>query len=282
MDYESTIIARGRTADVLVWTPGTVLKLFHTWFPETAVRHEARMAHAVHAAGLPAPAAGEVIEHNGRLGLIYERVDGRSMDDEMLAYPWRLPQLTRLLAELHARIHAVSSIPELPSQRKRLVSSITTAPGLSETQRQAALEALAALPDGDRLCHGDFHFGNVLLTARGPIIVDWIDAVIGNPLADVARTVVLANGARALSQSHVVRTASAWRARIYTRRVLALEAGGAQANRLQQARAEYRAWLPIVAAARLDEGIEELAPWLLSQVAAGFRPTSQDHVESGT
>ncbi|NLF01393.1 MAG: phosphotransferase [Anaerolineales bacterium] len=269
--HEPSIIARGRTADVLVWTPGTVLKLFHTWFPEAAVRHEARMAHAVHAAGLPVPAAGEVIEHDGRLGLIYERVDGRSMDAEMLAHPWRLPQLTRLLADLHARIHAVGSIPELPCQRKRLVSRITTAPGLSETQRQAALEALAALPDGDRLCHGDFHFGNVLLTARGPIIVDWIDAVIGNPLADVARTVVLANGSMSMLRSRVKRAALTWRTRAYTHCVLALETKGAQADRRQQAQAEYRAWLPVVAAARLDEGIQEIAPWLLSQVVTGLK-----------
>jgi aminoglycoside phosphotransferase (APT) family kinase protein len=47
------------------------------------------------------------------------------------------------------------------------------------------------LPDGDRLLHGDFHPDNVMLTARGLVIIDWTDATRGHPLADVARSQVL-------------------------------------------------------------------------------------------
>jgi aminoglycoside phosphotransferase (APT) family kinase protein len=54
-----------------------------------------------------------------------------------------------------------------------------------------ARSALAALPDGDRLCHGDFHPGNVLLTAAGPRVIDWAGAARGDPLADVSRTLLI-------------------------------------------------------------------------------------------
>lgn len=37
----------------------------------------------------------------------------------------------------------------------------------------------------------DFHPDNVLLAARGPVIIDWPDATRGQPLADVARTSLL-------------------------------------------------------------------------------------------
>ena len=47
------------------------------------------------------------------------------------------------------------------------------------------------------LCHGDLHPSNVILSPRGPMIVDWFDASRGDPAADIARStlVLLAHGA---------------------------------------------------------------------------------------
>ena len=41
-------------------------------------------------------------------------------------------------------------------------------------------------PERPALCHGDFHPFNVMLSPRGPIVIDWNNAHIGNPLEDVA------------------------------------------------------------------------------------------------
>ena len=69
-------MALGRTAEIYPWTEGWVLKLFYEWFPRDGAAYEARIARAVHAAGLPVPAAGNLVEVEGRMGLEYERVDG--------------------------------------------------------------------------------------------------------------------------------------------------------------------------------------------------------------
>jgi aminoglycoside phosphotransferase (APT) family kinase protein len=47
---------------------------------------------------------------------------------------------------------------------------------------------LAGLPDGEALCHGELHPGNVIRTAEGPRVVDWFDASRGDAAADVANT----------------------------------------------------------------------------------------------
>jgi aminoglycoside phosphotransferase (APT) family kinase protein len=256
-------IAFGRTAEIYAWEDGWVLKLFHDWFPEESVRYEAELARAVQAAGLPVPAAGEIVEIDDRLGLTYQRVDGSSMLEEMSAKPWTLPRSSRLLAELQAGMHDDNTITGLPSQRQRLENKIRRAEGLSPALRAAALEALAAMPEGERLCHGDFHPDNVLMTVHGPVVIDWIDAALGRPLADVARSSVIllgviAPGSRA---SRVQKVMVGWYHRIYLRHYFRLRPGGED---------EYRAWRPIVAAARMGEGIAEIQNWLLSQVQAGL------------
>ena len=44
------------------------------------------------------------------------------------------------------------------------------------------------LADGDTLCHGDFHPGNILLSGDGAFIIDFMNVCCGNYLYDVART----------------------------------------------------------------------------------------------
>ncbi len=69
-------IAEGRTAELYPWGEGKVLKLYHTGFPPEGVEHETRAARAIAAAGLPVPAAGEIVEIKGRRGIVFERVQG--------------------------------------------------------------------------------------------------------------------------------------------------------------------------------------------------------------
>lgn len=45
--------------------------------------------------------------------------------------------------------------------------------------------ALARCGIPDSFIHGDFHTGNVRWTDAGPVIFDWGDSVIGNPLLDL-------------------------------------------------------------------------------------------------
>jgi len=79
----------------------------------------------------------------------------------------------------------------LPSQRQKIEACLDRAADLPPSQKEIACRRLARFPPEDCVCHGDFHPGNILLTARGPMIIDWSAATRGYALADVARTCVL-------------------------------------------------------------------------------------------
>ncbi|MCL4505925.1 MAG: phosphotransferase [Chloroflexi bacterium] len=185
---KQALIGRGRTADIYAWQDNKVLKLFNEWWPGDSVAYELKIARIVEAAGLPVPAVEDVIiEVEGRRGIIYERVSGPSMLGVLRARPWKARQFGRLMAELQAAIHRCS-VPELPRVATRLQRAIQETPTLPSLMRQAALKALEQRPDGNALCHADFHPDNIIMTEQGPRVVDWMTAVKGNPLSDVARS----------------------------------------------------------------------------------------------
>jgi uncharacterized protein (TIGR02172 family) len=249
-------IAVGRTAILYPWGSGQVIKLFHHWRDLDDILFEQKVARVVQSSGLPVPAVGEILQVNGRYGLVYQRMDGCSMWDALARQPWRIFHLTRRTAELHAALHAVAAPVELPDQRQRIQRKIERAGALPEEARQRALAALDKLPGGNKLCHGDFHPGNILMTERGEVIIDWMDTTRGNPLADLARSSILALGAASTAQ--VPRMGMKVSLRLfhflYRREYFRLRPGGMS---------KYRRWLPVVAAARLSENIPELQDWLI-------------------
>ena len=116
------------------------------------------------------------------------------MGDAMAGRSLQLPRFARQLAELHVATHNTPGVPDIPPLHERLMHKIRTVKDLPRTVQEASLHALAEMPQGDRLCHGDFHPLNVLLHQGRAAVIDWVDATRGNPLADVARTVVLMQG----------------------------------------------------------------------------------------
>ena len=255
------LLAHGRTADVYEWDSGHILKLFHTWFELENIEYEQRIARAVVASGMKAPIVGQLIQVDGRNGLMYERVSGRSMETMFLRKPWRLFTYARILAHLHADMHEKVFDTTIPAQKMRLQNKINRADALSGILKTKLLDALDSLPEGDRVCHGDFHPANVLLSGQDATVIDWIDATRGNPLADVARTSVIALGTAESAQTSnpmlklVVRLFHS----AYLKHYFALRPGGED---------EYRRWLPIVAGARLSENIPEFERWLIAQAAS--------------
>ena len=251
-------IAVGGTAEIYDWEPGWILKLYFDRYDSGIADYERRIVSAICATGLPVPAVGEIVSVSGRVGLLYQKISGEPMGENLAKHPWYIMSYARKLAELHAEMHAKLMQVDISPLRRRLEYKIRDAKPLPEKLRAAALKALEAMPDGDRLCHGDFHLGNIVFSQHKTTIIDWIDASIGSPLADVARTSILAQGMIMAKPQFFSYQRLGLRLihTVYLRRYFQLRPGGQD---------EYRRWLPIVAAGRLNEGITGWDTWLLKQ-----------------
>jgi aminoglycoside phosphotransferase (APT) family kinase protein len=247
------------TGNIYAWGEGQVLKLYGDEAPRDWVKHLGRMERALYSAGLPVPEVGELIEIDDCLGQIYERIEGNPMADDLLETPEADPdtvvRLARIFAQVHAEIHACSNVPEVPSQRELLPAVLRRIDVLPADLKEATLRAFGEMPTGDRVCHGDFHPFNVLISPRGPIVIDWNNAHIGNPLEDVARSTLILCGV-SVSQPSLRASIDLFNT-AYLERYLELRPDD---------RKQLDAWRPIVAALRLSDNIPELQEWLLDQI----------------
>ena len=185
------------------------------------------------------------------------------MLQDMNARPWTIWKHARSLAELHIQIHR-QSIPGLPSYKDRLDYDIRHTPHLHEALRHKALTLLAALPEGENLCHGDYHPGNVFLTKNGPVVIDWVTASTGSLWTDVARTgLLLTIGARGAGKqvSPMIRWVISLYQHAYLKRYRTL---------MPEQGHEFRRWMPLVAAARLSENIIPERDTLIKMVKEAF------------
>src|SRR5688572_3978656 len=248
-------IAHGRTADVYAWEDGYVLKLFHTWFPPADVEYEYKIAKAVHASGVKSPAVYEIMEINERIGLIYERISGETMFALLKRQPWKVFQFGKLLAQYHHQIHACDFNAEVPEQKQKIQNKIKCADALPVYLKPKLMNALELLPSDNKVCHGDFHPDNIIMTRDDSIAIDWMDASKGNPLADVARTSVLALGSASTLKLGLNLFTKLFHA-MYLKEYFRLQPKGFE---------EYQQWIPIVAGARISENITELDNWLVKE-----------------
>jgi hypothetical protein len=93
----------GASADIHVWAPGQIVKLFKIRVPPRFGRHEARMIRAAFAAG--APKVFDEVTLEGRFGIVLQRLDGPTLPQLLQARAVTFAKVGVILATLYTSIH---------------------------------------------------------------------------------------------------------------------------------------------------------------------------------
>jgi aminoglycoside phosphotransferase (APT) family kinase protein len=218
-------LAEGRDSEIFEHGQGRVLRIPRDG---RSLEHEARVMEHVRAQGYPVPAVHEA----GDGYLVMDRIDGTPLFDVATKPPFPIPRVARLLADLHNRLHDLRAPDWLPP----------------------------APVAGDRIVHMDLHPLNVLMTADGPVVIDWSNARAGDPSIDVADTWVLLASARPDDlkpwERVLVRLGRTWILETFLKNVADRDA----ARRAIPAAVEHRALDRNMSPAELER-MRELAAW---------------------
>jgi hypothetical protein len=182
-------IGEGAYADVHAWAPGQVVKLFKAGVPRRLSWWEARMTRAVFAAGGPALEVFDEVTLEGRFGMVLSRLDGPTLLQLTRSGAMTFGQAGAILASVCLSVHKMPPPPDIISLRDSM-----DGPLLGIVPKHIATGILALierLRPGDGLCHGDLHPDNVIMTADGPRLIDWIGAVRAPAAFDLAISHIL-------------------------------------------------------------------------------------------
>jgi thiamine kinase len=197
------VVARGTRSLIHAFGNGAVIKVPHLSTPADWILAEANYSEAVRSVGAPVPRLLGIESIGGRPASVWERIDGPSMWQHIIDRSDLSADLGHLLADIQLELFALVPPVTLPGQRDRLVSKIRLSAAKVDARLIRALEVLPTAAGPPRLCHGDLHPSNVVLSERGPVIVDWFDASRGDPIADVARTCLTIRGDGATAPRHL-------------------------------------------------------------------------------
>ena len=187
---EGKLIGQGRTAEVFEWDEDKILKLYRIGLPKMMIEKEYEISGIICKQLSLVPKVYEIIEIDNRNGIIYEKINGITMMKVIASKPWRVKKEAQRLAELHKFIQQKVNF-KLPSCKKRLKDNISKVELLQDNVKTILYKYIDELEEDNILCHGDFHPDNIIITPNGEVIIDWMTATQGNPLADIARTSVM-------------------------------------------------------------------------------------------
>lgn len=244
-------IATGNTA-CLFLCDNRIVKLFKKYLPPNEALYEANKQKFAYSCGLNVPKVFEVTKINGIQAIIMEYINGETLGQQIVKNIESVEHYISIFVNVQNEIHRVKiheDRDEIESMAEKLNRQINSARTLGKEQKIKLLSRLSSLQYDSKLCHGDLHPYNLLISNETISIIDWVDASAGDPRADVCRSYLLFS-----SYSHEL-------AELYLR---------SYCDMTNISKKGVLEWLPIIAGTRLNEKISPEETKYLKKIVAEF------------
>ena len=188
MNFDGIIAERpGKT----VYRSGEyAVKVFDSDYSKADVLSEALNQARVEETKIYIPRLVEVSKIDGKWALTMDYIEGRTLEELMRANPERTEDYLSLFVNIQMEIHACRA-PRLNRMKDKMRRKISET-DLDATTKYDLQTRLEGMKKHDKVCHGDFCPGNVIVSGSGvPYVIDWSHATRGNASTDAARTYLL-------------------------------------------------------------------------------------------
>lgn len=178
-------IGEGAQAAVYFYN-GFAYKVYNDTYPKPWIAFESTIQKEISKTNLPV-----VNYYNTDVPNIIRMdfIDGVTLGQRMIneGYNNGVEDLINLQKMIHKIIRP--NIPRFIPWAKEDIHRMT----IDDQKKLRAMEYLESVPEGENLLHLDFHFQNIMYGKGKYYIIDWINARVGNPIFDYARSFVIMN-----------------------------------------------------------------------------------------
>ena len=178
-------IGKGAQA-VVYYYNGFAYKVYKNDYPIEWVRNEILIQDEINKTNLPLIQYYETEEPNV---IKMDFINGVTLGDRILKEKYK--NGVEDVIKLQKEIHMITDV-NLPSMKYCAINDIKLLQ-IDPYKKDIAFKFLEEIPDKKSLLHLDFHFLNIMYSKEKYYIIDWINAKIGNPIYDFARSYVIMN-----------------------------------------------------------------------------------------
>lgn len=183
------VIGRGAKGAVYRIDDETIVKVS---FDETEgtieqIDRERKLARSAFVAGIPTAISYDVVRVGNGYGAVYELLNAFTLNKMLRMGIWSYDEAADAAAELLAQMHDTHmGNAEMPSSRGIQLKELPLLEGkIPEALYSRIMELVGALPDDDRLIHGDFHIGNVMVQNGELLLIDMDTLSKGSPVLEL-------------------------------------------------------------------------------------------------
>lgn len=213
-----------------------VIKIFNEEYSKANVLNEALNQARVEETGLNIPRLYEVTKIDGKWAIVIEYIEGKTLYELMQENPEKKNEYLERLVDIQMEIFS-QRVPLLNKLKDKMHNKISMTE-LDATTRYELHTRLDSTPKHNKVCHGDLHPSNIIITKDDKAyIIDWSHVTQGNGAADAARIYLLftLEGDTEAAEAYL----------------------NAFCHKTDTAKQYVQKWIPIVAASQLTKGIEE-------------------------
>ncbi len=182
------VIGRGACGECYRIDDETIIKLYYEGGNVTTIEHEKALAKKAFVMGIPTAISYDIVEANGRKGVIYELIKSKTLGELMRSHPDKLDEYIAMYVDVCKKINAIhTKDPEIPSFKDLNRADIKNVTGITDEERNMMYRFIDLVPDGDTCIHGDLNINNIMVQDGECCLIDMGELSTGMPMFDLSR-----------------------------------------------------------------------------------------------
>lgn len=182
------MIGRGACGECYRIDDETIIKLYYNNTHIESIEHEKSLAKKAFVMGIPTAISYDIVESNGRKGVVYELIKSKTLGELIRADNTKLDEYVKMYADTCKKVHMIhTSDTEIPSFKEVNRADIANVTGITDEERQYLHRFLDLVPEADTCIHGDLNINNIMVQGDECCLIDMGELSTGIPMFDISR-----------------------------------------------------------------------------------------------
>jgi len=183
------VVGEGANGKVYRIDQDNVVKVYKNADALAAIQHEREVARLALVLGVPTAISYDVVRVGDSYGSVFELLDARSFAKILAEEPERMDWCVQEYVDLLKKVHGIT-VPagKLPSIRESALTDIRRMQdALPDGLGEKLMRMTEAIPESDRMIHGDYHTKNIVLAGGEVLLIDMDTLSVGHPIFELAQ-----------------------------------------------------------------------------------------------